>query len=98
MKTNRLHILWFFLLMTGLLLTACSAAAPSAKAPVSFTDPFAYCAAVGTIDKPDVRYTGPQVPDAIISGFKKAAGLEASTEPSDVFKKATIWRCMASKV
>jgi len=27
-----------------------------------FTDPAAYCRAVGTIDKPDARYTGPKLP------------------------------------
>ena len=64
----------------------------------SFTDPFAYCAAVGTVDTPDIRYTGTPIPDQIIIGFKKAAGLEASTEPIEMFKKTTIWRCMNSKV
>lgn len=28
----------------------------------SFTDPVAYCKAVGTIDTPDSRYTGPKLP------------------------------------
>jgi hypothetical protein len=28
----------------------------------SFTDPVPYCKAVGTIDKPDARYTGPKLP------------------------------------
>ncbi len=85
-------------------LSACTpGAAPATPAsdpskPASFADPFAYCAAVGTIDKPDARYTGAPVPDEIIAGFKKAAGLEASTEPMDMFKKTTIWRCMDSKV
>jgi len=51
----------------------------------SFTDPFAYCAAVGAMDSPDARYTGSQIPDEIINGFKKAAGLEASTEPMELF-------------
>jgi hypothetical protein len=53
---------------------------------------------VGTIDAPDARYTGAKVPDAIIEGFKQAAGLQASTEPSDIFKQATTWRCMDGKV
>lgn len=73
---------------------------PTTAAPASqsFTDPFAYCAAVGTIDAPDARYSGPQVPDEVINGYKKAAGLEASSEPLDVLKKTTIWRCMDGKV
>src|SRR5215813_10101554 len=37
-----------------------------ANAPLfaqSFSDPVAYCKAVGTIDKPDSRYTGPKLPE-----------------------------------
>lgn len=63
----------------------------------TFTDPFAYCAAVRDIDKPDARYAGEPVPDAIVNGFKQAAGLSASTEALDVLKKTTIWRCMDGK-
>ncbi|MCL4560967.1 MAG: hypothetical protein M1281_10170 [Chloroflexi bacterium] len=68
------------------------------QAQQTYSDPFAYCAAVGTIDIPDGRYTGTQVPEEIITGFKKAAGLEASTEPMNMFQKTTIWRCMTGKV
>jgi hypothetical protein len=68
------------------------------QAAGSYADPFAYCAAVGTIAKPDASYTGEAVPDSIILGYKKAAGLESSTEPSDMWKKATIWRCMNKQV
>jgi hypothetical protein len=50
------------------------------------------------VDKPDGRYIGEPIPMQIINGFKKAAGLEASTEPPDIFKKTTIWRCMGGKV
>jgi Tol biopolymer transport system component len=64
----------------------------------TYTDPFAYCAAVGTIDSPDARYTGPQVPDEIINGYKVAAGLESSTMPQAMFQQTTIWRCMDSQV
>lgn len=75
--------------------TAAPANTPAAQ---SFADPFAYCASVGTIDTPDARYTGPKVPDRIIGGYKQAAGLEASTEPQEMFQKLTIWRCMRGKV
>ncbi len=95
----------FVCILLIVLAAACSASPSnpgslSGSAPTSaaFTDPFAYCAAVGTIDKPDARYTGPQVPDAVINGFKKAAGLESSTEPMDMLRKSTIWRCMDNKV
>jgi hypothetical protein len=77
---------------------AATSTAKPAPVKTTYTDPFSYCAAVGTIDAADARYTGPQVPDEIKNGFKKAAGLEASTEPMDMFKKTTIWRCMDSKV
>lgn len=108
-KKSRSFILAIFLFL-GMITTACapqvgtttSAAPTSVPTPVSagetYTEPFAYCAAVGTIDAPDARYTGPQIPDEVINGFKKAAGLEASTEPMDMFKKTTIWRCMDGKV
>lgn len=92
------------------LIAACSpqveTAAPPPSAAVfkdtpataTFSDPFAFCAALGRIDAPDNRYTGDPVPDAIIEGFKKAAGLENSTMPADMFIKSTIWRCMENKV
>ncbi|MBI4674705.1 MAG: hypothetical protein HY741_23925 [Chloroflexi bacterium] len=63
----------------------------------SFTDPFAYCSAVGTIDTPDVRYTGPNKPDAVVRGLMKAMGL-APDAPTEPFMQATFWRCMSSKV
>jgi Tol biopolymer transport system component len=74
---------------------------PTAEpAPVqqTYDDPFAYCAAVGTMDMPDARYTGPQISEEIINGFKVAAGLEESTMPMDMFEKMTIWRCMNGQV
>ncbi len=70
----------------------------SPLAQETYHDPFAYCAAMGTIDTPDARYTGPQISDEIINGYKTAAGLEASTEPMEMFRKTTIWRCMDSQV
>ncbi len=104
------QIYWILLAAFAVILAACSAQAgaailsPSTTQPASpptvqsFTDPFTYCAAVGTIDAPDARYTGEAVPDSVINGFKKAAGLEASTMPMEMFKKTTIWRCMDKKV
>ena len=90
-----------FLLATGMVLLSWmlgSCSAPAVAAPKltaeTYTDPFAYCAAVGTVDAPDARYTGTAVPDAIISGYKNAAGLTDSSELLDVFKETTIWRCM----
>src|SRR5215213_4012987 len=36
----------------------------------TYSDPFAYCAAVGTLDEPDARYTGEAVPDVIAEGIR----------------------------
>jgi hypothetical protein len=103
-------ISWILPVMLAIIAAACSpkpAAVPTATplptptlTPTAgtFTDPFAYCSAVGTVDKPDARYAGEPVSDEIINGFKQAAGLAASTEPIDTFKETTIWRCMDSKV
>lgn len=63
----------------------------------TYKDPFAYCAAVGTIDTPDSRYAGPKMPEAIMSGLKKAFGAPESAPP-DVFERGTYWRCMDGKV
>lgn len=63
----------------------------------TFANPFAYCAAVGTIDAPDARYTGPPTPDAIARGLQTAFGV-ASTEPLTPFQRGTSWRCMDGSV
>jgi hypothetical protein len=69
-----------------------------ASAQKTYNDPFEYCAAVGTIDIPDARYTGPQISEEIINGYLSAAGLEGSTEPMEMLKKTTIWRCMNQRL
>jgi len=96
------------LCLLALILSACSAlnrpaststpAPTEVPTPVTYSDPFAYCMAVGTIDAPDARYTGPQISDEIVNGFIVAAGLQASSEPLDMFKQMTIWRCMDGQV
>jgi hypothetical protein len=61
----------------------------------SYDDPFAYCAAVKTIDAPDARYRVAAVPDAIAGGLQKAIG----APPADVAPFANShWRCMGGKV
>jgi hypothetical protein len=77
--------------------TAPATAVPSATAE-TYSDPFAYCAATGTVDAPDARYTGDAVPDVIIQGYLKAAGLEGNGEPEDMLKQTTTWRCMNQAV
>jgi putative hemolysin len=62
----------------------------------SFTDPFAYCSAVGTVDAPDTRYTGDPIPDVIVQGLIQT-GVVTTDAPADVQKNA-VWRCMDNKV
>jgi hypothetical protein len=62
----------------------------------SYDDPFAYCAAVGTIDQPDERYTGPDVPDVIAEGLRTA--FNTPDTPLEVYQRGTYWRCMDGKV
>jgi hypothetical protein len=77
---------------------AATATALPAPTAASFADPFAYCAAVGTIDQPDARYTGPKTSDVIFKGFLKAAGLDVNGNYPDAMKQMTIWRCMDKQV
>ena len=63
----------------------------------TYTDPFAYCAAVGTIDAPGARYLGPKVPDAIARGLR-AATQSRPDMPRELFVNASFWRCMDGQV
>jgi hypothetical protein len=72
-------------------------AATLAGASSAFTDPFAYCAAVGTLDQPDARYTGPKTPDAVVKGLMKASGASPDA-PLAAFSQGTFWRCMDKQV
>jgi Tol biopolymer transport system component len=110
MKKNSTLFVGTLLSLLAIILTACSkqikatnteTLSPTEQpAPVqqTYSDPFAYCAAVGTMDTPDARYTGPKISEEIINGFIVAAGLEGSTMPMDMFEKMTIWRCMDGQV
>ncbi len=62
----------------------------------SYSDPFAYCAAVGTIDTPDGRYTGPKMPDSIVQGIIKR-GIVSADAPLE-FQRSAVWRCMNNRV
>ncbi len=71
---------------------------PATKPVTStYSDPFAYCAAVGAVDAPDARYDGPQTPDPVVRGLMKAMGMAADA-PVDPFARLTKWRCMSAKV
>ena len=73
-------------------------ATPNGTGAQQYTDPFAYCAAVGTVDSPASPYVGVKIPDQIITGYKIAAGLEKSTEPMDLLRRTTVWRCIGGQV
>jgi hypothetical protein len=63
----------------------------------TYTNPFDYCKAIGTIGLPDSRYVGTKVPEMIARGLQKAFGIAPDT-PLDVFGRGTYWRCMDGKV
>ncbi len=74
------------------------AASPGAgTGPAQFTDPFAYCTAVGTIDAPDERYAGPEVSEEIVQGLKAALEM-ADDAPTEWVVAGTVWRCMGGQV
>ena len=81
-----------------------SGAAPTASvSPIrptteasSFHDSFAYCAAVGTIDAPDVRYTGDKLPDFLVQGMIRKGIVTADAPPA--IQQNAVWRCMQGHV
>jgi putative hemolysin len=62
----------------------------------SYSDPFLYCNAVGTIDAPDERYTGEKIPEILVQDIV-ALGLVTADAPKEIQQNAT-WRCMDSSV
>jgi hypothetical protein len=80
--------------VTAVLVGLAAARAP-ANGAESFSDPFAYCAAVETIDAPDARYQGPAVPESIARGLQKATGAPAGDLTA--FSSSS-WRCMDGNV
>jgi len=91
-------VLSFALLLAFASLSGCAAAAgPMATPPAAaYSDPFAYCAAVGTIDAPDATYTGLQVPQSVAEGLQKA--LNAPDTPLEMLQNGSSWRCMDGEV
>ncbi|BAD39536.1 hypothetical protein STH551 [Symbiobacterium thermophilum IAM 14863] len=91
-QSTRVRTVVTLLLLIPLLLVR-----PGRPAAAQEADPFAYCAAVGTVDRPDHRWTGPPVPDAVIEGLIRAAGLPEDA-PRDPLRRSTFWRCMGGHV
>jgi hypothetical protein len=64
--------------------------------PATYTDPFAYCKAVGTIDTPGADYTGPKVPESVAKGLQQA--MNAPDTPLNVLESGSFWRCVDGSV
>jgi len=109
--TNATRCLHYVLAVAGLIVlvataacsgpaqtTSATSAATNPPAAATFADPFAYCASVRNVDRPDSRYVGVSVPDSVINGYLQAAGLTSSTEPMDQLRRSTLWRCMDGNV
>lgn len=89
------------LVLTTVNLISCTSnviiSTPAATQVTVFGDPFAYCAAVGSIDKPDARYSGAPMPDVIVKGLQKAFNAPPDA-PIELFTRNSFWRCMDGKV
>jgi hypothetical protein len=81
---------------TGAPATTVPQAEPTTGAEATFTDPFESCAAVGTIDAPDERYTGPEIPDSVAQGLQSALG--GTGTPPPPIAQNSFWRCMDGRV
>jgi hypothetical protein len=77
-----------------LLLVGCNNAKQNVR--MVYSNPFAYCAAIGTIDTPDARYIGPKIPDSIVQGMIKQ-GIILADAPLE-FQQNAVWRCMNNSV
>lgn len=63
---------------------------------VAYADAFAYCAAIGTVDAPDERYTGDKMPDSVVEGMIRQNVVSADA-PIE-FQRNAVWRCMNGQV
>jgi hypothetical protein len=84
-------------MLLGFRLSVVLAADAPSQITARFIDPFAYCAAVGTLDTLDSRYVGPQVPEAVWRGLQQALNMPTTDRIPPALEHA-IWRCMGGKV
>lgn len=77
-------------------LAGCLPPQQATPTPVTYTDPFAYCTVVETVDTPGPPYGGPKVPESIAVGLQKA--LNAPDTPISVLENGSYWRCMYGNV
>jgi putative hemolysin len=66
------------------------------NAAESYSDPFAYCAAIGSVDAPDAQYTGEKMPDVLVQSMIEK-GIVTADAPKDIQQNA-VWRCMDKSV
>ena len=94
-STKRAGMRSIFSIAIGL--AALTGAAGASAQTASFTDPQAYCRAIGTIDAPDRRFTGHGVPDWIQAAFlspQEIAAIKAGRRPD----YGIAWRCVQGEV
>jgi hypothetical protein len=77
-------------LRIALCFLAVIAASVAARAAETYPNVFDYCAAVGTIDQADVRFTG------VLPDFKVAKLFDVA--PGALHEGAFVWRCMNGAV
>ncbi len=82
---------WFLLLLAFSTIAGCVSSMQA-----SYLDPAPYCAAVGTIDAPDERYTGPAAPDWIVDALSHAG--DGSIAPISIDPGSVTWRCAGGGV
>ena len=89
----------FFATSASLLLLLSACAGPAERAAPE--DPFAYCAAVGTADRPADHaarpYRGPAVPDAVAESLRQVLATPAEVPLAD-FARSVSWRCMEGQL
>ena len=82
---------------TATMVPPADTATPEAAATAaSYDDPFAYCAAVGTVDAPGADYTGSQSPEVVALGLRQA--MDAPDTPLEMLQNGLFWRCMDGDV
>ena len=84
------------IIVTAALAALLGATAAAAQGQ-SFNDPAAYCRAVGTIEVPDARYDGRQLPDWMLAAFFSRREISAFRDGSQPFYGIE-WRCVDGQV
>lgn len=82
----------------GIVIATVCASAPAAGADAPLQDPWSYCKAVGTIDKPDARYAGPPFPEQIVKVLQEKFKARPRKPSVAEYQKNSFWRCMDGKV